>query len=292
MISYKIVNKTSNENQFNKYKPLIEETCEYFIKAFDIDAELEIQFTKFKENKIKDFTSGQIHYYKKKYYIQINSTYFKDYKKYNASLNIDSTLYHELVHLYDMHNTAKNYLNFSPYSSKQRSQRNFIINIGFGFWTEFFAYYCEFKSYKKYLSSRITLLKMLKQYKELKEKFKNVVIPPKTSTQLNYVSDFRQNLSTFLYTSAKFLAMDIVLGYNYRYCEKTRNDTDYKELVDFYKNITDLLEKMFYKKYSKWQMKRLWNIGCCILYHIYQPFDIDVVKNKYYYDFGHIYGQE
>lgn len=62
--------------------------------------------------------------------------------------------------------------------------------------------------------------------------------------------------------------------------------------LPFYKNITDLLEKMFYKKYSKWQMKRLWNIGCCILYHIYQHFNIDVVKNKYYYDFGHIYGQE
>lgn len=292
MITYNIVNKTSKEKQFNKYKPLIEETCKYFIEAFDIDSELEIQFIECKKRKNSGFLAGQIHYYRKKYYIQINSAYFKDYKKHNSSLNIDSTLYHELVHLYDMHNTSKNYLKFSPYAGKYRSQRNFIISIGFDFWTEFFAYYCEFKAFKKYISKNMSLLKMLKQYKKLKEEFKYIVIPPKTRKQLNDVAMFRENLNKFIYTSAKFLAMDIVFGFNYKYCDKTRNDQEYKELISFYSDITELLNKMVHKTYSKWQMKRLWNIGCCLLDYIYYPFNIDVVKDKYYYNFGHIYNQK
>lgn len=284
MINFIIRNKTSNKKTFNKYKEKFYSDCQSFADATSININVYIDVLDkipLAHRKAIYSPDGRIYFYRSNYYIQIPITHFKDYVHSDVSFNVCHSLYHELVHMVTAHRTAQNNLNYQPFKKTYRTQRDYIINIGFNFWTEFMARFKTNLAFKKYYKENFPLLRLVKELKNLKAMYKTLIIPPSNDNDLDKIIDFENLLSDFLYDCSVFLAL--YKNNYYTYCEKTQNDTEFIEVENFLSDISSIINKTFHGMYGKRHIKRLWKMGCCILDEIYSIFNMDISRknNKY-----------
>lgn len=197
-------------------------------------------------------------------------------EKYNL---VNSIIYHECLHIYDMYSIRKNPLyNFNPCSSKYRNYASFIMSIGFQFWTEFYAYAKTFEYYKEYYSYK-TIYQLAKDYKKIQEKSKNIKFLSERAEQINRLDAVEDDMKVFLYMLARTAAGSIFgKKRKYQYSSKTQNLKEYTYVKKRLDVLIKMMKKMTHGTYGKYLYRRLYNIGFYILKHFYYPLSISVKK--------------
>lgn len=190
-----------------------------------------------------------------------------------ANKNIISlyyTLYHELVHLYDLYHISTNKYNKVLEMNSLTNKKNFIIHLGIDFWNEFNAYSQGFVFFKNI--NYPGFYDILKSFNYLKKKT--------NSLKEKDVSLFVREIDAFLYRSAYYMAGKI---YGKRKKSSLSKDTieklDAKGLVKRYNNLVPYLNKIAKNPYGKQMEKNLYKLGKRIMKDFYNYFFV-YVYNK------------
>lgn len=201
-----------------------------------------------------------------------------------------SILYHECLHIYDIHSIRSNPLyNFNPCSVSHRNSPSFIMDIGFHFWTEFYAYAKTFKYYKDYHEYK-TFYQLVKSYKKIQEQSHAIQYISKYEEQVEKLTEVRDEMKGFMYELAKHAAGSIFgKKRNYEYSQKTQNLKEYKYISKKLDVLIKMMLKMSHGTYGKYLFQRLYNIGVYILKSFYFPLSIRLKKVNGTIHFAYLY---
>ena len=252
--------KTLKKQEYNKYKNDINKHCVEFYNLLDSTPKIKVI--------IKDDLNSAGSVYRKNsntYILLLN-------KKTVLSHNIvlECVLFHEYAHIYDMEHAHKQIQSDVQVSNYCNDLEQYICTIGFDSWTEFFAYS---KSMKAFNTKTNTFLELVKVYKNLIKTFKKI----ENEKQL---VEFKNQLDLFVYSSSMYLANYQATGKRRKYCEKTKNSKEFKQLHSIYGKFYNKLGVIFHGVYGKRYKKRIFNLGDFIIRAFYVPFDIYPKKTK------------
>ena len=275
----KIINKTNENELFYYWKEYIKDSITNMVETFiDFDLNLTIIVKEFTTKMIgaphEDAYGGTI-VRNKNAEIILNIDALRR-ALFDEGITIDTILTHELVHVYDIINLRK--IENSRLKNVNRIPRTFkdyCINVGFRFWTEFFAYYITFAEFKKTFNYP-TFLSLVKDYKDIKELYGTIELTNHqlTKEEENAINKMMDAMDGFAYAIAKNMAGSIKgKPKKWEYCEKTK-DKDYEEVAKIYDDILKLIIKFFHAQYSKWTENRLAYLGLYIIKNIYGKFSV------------------
>lgn len=266
-------NKTSNEvyiNNIDKVKILLEKLS----LLLDFDLNLKVYFVK-EKNKISAVAAGVIKKDKKWFILYIYDCAFDCNQN-----NLDTVLFHEFAHLYDIYHASQNeefnYINDKLYL---KSYENLIKRTGFLYWTEFFAHYKCFKNNFSNPNSAETFLQLVKHYKKIVTKKKEIeesILKEAKNIKVikEQLYDLVELIGEFQYCSAGYIASLSFRKNLYDYSEKHKNKKEFKEVSEIIYNLVKLVFKMIHGTYGKHLGKRLYKIGSYINDKMFSKFNV------------------
>lgn len=285
--SYKIQlkNNTNNSEVFEKNKDHILEVVDYILESLDFHVNIDIvvdDLTKRNHLSTSEVLDGSMTVKKNNYIVYLSIDVLKNVENDNG-LDLDVTLFHEFGHIYDhYHVTHSKYYHKNPMKVKQKNFYDFGVSIGWNFWTEFHAYYFQFKEFRKYINYP-TLLSLVKEFKTLqsdlakiKEDLKNIKSVKKLDLQ-PYIS----RVKFFSYEIARFMAASSGGKRKYyEYSDKTTNTPEFNQFCTIYDGLVTRILKLFTNTYGKGMQTKLFNIGDWIIRKLYIPLCIEPIKHK------------
>lgn len=283
-------NESINTALVEKYKDdIIEQVKEIVENSFDFDIVLivNIKDIETKENYVnKETTCGYSTWRKDGSYVVCFNTESLERIERDNGLDIAIAICHELGHIYDMHHVMNNkYYKINPLMFKQTDINDYIIQQGWNFWTEFFAYYFTFKEFKG-LHDYPTFHQLLIGYQHLTDQY-NFLEPKlddKTKKIRNLADKHIEEINQFIYALAKYLAGNTMGKPRYYKVKITKEN---KKIVDELNRIIErlysLIIKLFTNTYGRGLATKLWNIGDYLIRNFYVKYNIFPEKMK-----GHI----
>lgn len=189
---------------------------------------------------------------------------------------VESILFHEYVHFFNYLKIKELDINTDFLSQKSNiSLFNFVIKIGYRFWTEFEAYAKTSKRFGNEVETILTKDMMIRNFNEIKSFSNSISSEEEFDNLLTKVEDF-------VYDLAKYIGESL-------FVEEKNNDID-KDFNNLIDKLHKLCVKMYKNTYSKYLPKRLFNIGECLLNEIYVPCNVYICRSEkrwvYFYDKG------
>lgn len=283
-------NESANTTLVEKYKnAIIEQVTGIVENSFDFDIVLVIGIKDIEksENYVnKETTCGYSTWRKDgRYEVCFSSELLERIERDNG-LEIAIAICHELGHVYDMYHVMNNkYYKINPLMSKQTNMNDYIVQQGWNFWTEFFAYYFTFQEFKG-LHDYPTFHQLLIGYQHLIEQYEYLEpkLDDKTEEIKNLADKHIDEIKQFIYALAKYLAGSI-MG-KPRYYKVKVNKENRKLVVELNRivgSLYRLITKLFTNTYGKGMATKLWNIGDYLIRKFYVKYNISPEKMK-----GHI----
>lgn len=282
-------NKSTDIALVEQYKTDIIEMVKDIVDAcFDFDIVLRVMINDFekKENYVnKETTCGYSTWKKDGSYLVCFSSESLKRIEQDGGLDIAISIYHELGHIYDFYHVMNNkYYKINPLIIRQKNMNNYIIQQGWNFWTEFFAYYFTFKKFKG-LHNYPTFHQILIGYQHLKEQYE--YLAPKLDNPNAKIENLANKHITeteqFIYALAKYLTGSIMGKPRYYQIKVTKKN---KKLVNELGKIIDrlynLILKMFINTHGKGMATKLWNLGDYLIRTFYVKYNIFPEKRKGY----------
>lgn len=283
-------NESSNTAFVEKYKDDIIKHVKAIVEnSFDFDIVLivRIKDIETKENYVnKETTCGYSTWRKDGSYVVCLSSESLERIRWDNGLDIAIAICHELGHIYDMYHVMNNkYYKINPLMCKQTNINDYIIQQGWNFWTEFFAYYFTFKEFKN-LHDYPTFHQLLIGYQHLLEQYK--FLEPKLDDKTKKIKDLAdkhiEEIKQFIYALAKYLAGSIMGKPKYYKVKVTKeNKKTVSELNKIVERLYGLIIKMFTNTHGKGMSTKLWKIGDYLIRTFYVKYNIFPEKLK-----GHI----
>lgn len=271
MVKLRIYNRCLDEDSYKYYKEQVKKIFLEFYPEIEEKVNLSIFFVS--DEKIKNSTGygavmASTNGWNNSYTIEICQRTIERANKNIISLYY--TLYHELVHLYDLYHISTNKYNKVLEMNSLTNKKNFIIHLGIDFWNEFNAYSQGFVFFKNI--NYPGFYDILKSFNYLKKKT--------NSLKEKDVSLFVREIDAFLYRSAYYMAGKI---YGKRKKSSLSKNTieklDAKGLVKRYNNLVPYLNKIAKNPYGKQMEKNLYKLGKRIMKDFYNYFFV-YVYNK------------
>ncbi len=274
-MNYILKNSKSINQKLVEKLNIIFKSC---IEAFAFPFSIIVLFTDSFDNGVLSKDTLAVTSKSKKYKIILH-TKILDYvaqKKYDL---VDSIIYHECLHIYDIYSIRMNTrYNFNPCSSSYKNYAQFIMNIGFRFWTEFFAYAKTFECYKEYYNYK-TIYQLAKDYKKIQRKSKSIKLLSERAKQIHTLNDIKDEMKAFIYMLARTAAGSIFgKQKRYQYSSKTLNSKEYVYVSKGLVTLIKMMKKMVHGTYGKYLYKRLYSIGLYLLKYFYDSISITLKK--------------
>lgn len=283
-------NESANTAFVEKYKDDIIKHVKAIVEnSFDFDIVLIVRIKDIvtKENYVnKETTCGYSTWRKDGSYVVCLSSESLERIRWDNGLDIAVAICHELCHIYDMYHVMNNkYYKINPLMCKQTNINDYIIQQGWNFWTEFFAYYFTFKEFKN-LHDYPTFHQLLIGYQHLLEQYK--FLEPKLDDKTKKIKDLAdkhiEEIKQFIYALAKYLAGSIMGKPKYYKVKVTKeNKKTVSELNKIVERLYGLIIKMFTNTHGKGMATKLWKIGDYLIRTFYVKYNIFPEKLK-----GHI----
>ncbi len=283
-------NESANTAFVEKYKDDIIKHVKAIVEnSFDFDIVLivRIKDIETKENYVnKETICGYSTWRKDGSYVVCLSSESLERIRWDNGLDIAIAICHELGHIYDMYHVMNNkYYKINPLMCKQTNINDYIIQQGWNFWTEFFAYYFTFKEFKN-LHDYPTFHQLLIGYQHLLEQYK--FLEPRLDDKTKKIKDLAdkhiEEIKLFIYALAKYLAGSIMGKPKYYKVKVTKeNKKTVSELNKIMERLYGLIIKMFTNTHGKGMATKLWKIGDYLIRTFYVKYNIFPEKLK-----GHI----
>jgi len=283
-------NELSNIALVEKYKDYIIKKVKAIVQSsFDFDIVLRVKIADIEgtENYVnKETTCGYSTWIKDGNYLVCFSSESLERIEWDNGLDIAIAIYHELGHIYDMYHVMNNkYYKINPLMFKQTNINDYIIQQGWNFWTEFFAYYFTFKEFKN-LHDYPTFHQLLIAYQHLIEQYNYLEskLDDKTKEIKNLADKHIEETEQFIYALAKYLAGSIMGKPRYYKVKVTKeNKKAVGELNRIVERLYRLIIKLFTNTHGKGMVTKLWNLGEYLIRTFYVKYNIIPEKIR-----GHI----
>lgn len=230
----------------------------------------------------QETTNGGSVYYKKRYIILLNINSLKRIP-FDRGLDFAIAVRHELAHIYDFYHTLHNkFYKFQSLSKKSyHSVFDMIINIGWRFWSEFFAYYHTFKKFKNE-HNYPTMLQIVSSYELLIEQYECLMAAGYSEDDecQKKAQSLLGNIEDFVYAISKFMS-----GYlfgkkkNYDYCDKTAGKKSFIQVQRLIDGLYRRIVPMLTNTYGKGEARKMFNLGDYIMRRIYCRLGCGIVKS-------------
>ena len=282
-------NESSKNELVEKYRDdLIEYIKDLLDGSFDFDIKLHVTIRdiEIKTNFVNNETdSGYATMNKDGSFLIVLGTESLERIPYDEGLDAAISIFHELGHIYDLHHVLNNkYYKINPLITRQKYMDDYIIQQGWTFWTEFFAYYFTFDKYKG-LHDYPTFHQLLVSYKKLIKNYNKLQtkLTENTKEVKDLVEQHINKIKQFTYALAKYITGSIV-G-KQRYYSVKVNPKNKKFVIEIDKilnRLTKLALKLTINTYGKGMARKLWNIGDYILRTFYVKYNIIPIKRNGY----------
>ena len=280
-------NESANTALVEKYKDDIIKHVKAIVECsfdFDIVLRVKIKDIETKENYVnKETICGYSTWRKDGSYVVCFNSESLERIEWDNGLDIAIAICHELGHIYDMYHVINNkYYKINPLICKQTNINDYIIQQGWNFWTEFFAYYFTFKEFKN-LHDYPTFHQLLIGYQHLIEQYK--FLEPRLDNKTKNIKDLAdkhiEEIEQFVYALAKYLAGSIIGKPRYYKVKVTKeNKKAVGELNRIIERLYRHLIKMFINTHGKGMATKLWNIGDYLIRTFYVNYNIIPEKMK------------
>lgn len=288
--SIQIVNTTNNKKLLEKYKDKIQNLILHIMDInFDFDLSLLIKFKYL--DKVTNYVNHETEtayatIIDDKYAIVLNINSLKRIERDNG-FDITLSIFHELAHTYDLYHTMHNkFYKIRPISKTHETFEDYLMMIGWTFWTEFFAYYVSYRHYKEEYDYP-TKFQIYKSFVELKKDFAEIEPDLDNEAKQKEVRKkarlFITKLRQFTYAIAKYNAGAVMSSRKkyFNYCKKTKENKDYKKVTSICNGLFCRSIKLFRNTYGKGQARKLFDLGKYIIDNIYGYFKIYPIKENY-----------
>ena len=280
-----LINKSEEKELFEKNKNYILEVVNCFLSSFDFSANLTIyvddSFVK------KEFVNGEIteaYSSVTKYgHVIVLSNLVLQSVEHDGGLLLCSSIVHELGHVYDHHHILKSpYCKFNPMKLSHKTVADLVFACGYHFWAEVYAYDRTFYAFKELREKYPTFLKIVKAYKNLKERhaeiYKYIWTDEKRVSRKNI--KFKEDVDAFVYALSKHIAGTINKAKYYKYSDKTKNMKEFKEVETIIQRIYAKVVPIFTNTYGRGMTNKIGWLGNSIIVNIYKRFNICPVQGK------------
>lgn len=280
-------NESLNTTLVEKYKDDIIKKVKAIVEcSFDFDIVLIVRIIDIEktENYVnKETACGYSTWRKDGSYLVCFSCESLERIECDNGLDIAIAICHELGHIYDMYHVMNNkYYKINPLMLKQNDMSDYIIQQGWNFWTEFFAYYFTFKEFKGF-HDYPTFHQILIGYQHLKEQYKYLEprLDNKTNEIKNLADKHIEEIKQFIYATAKYLAGSIICKPRYYKVKVTKeNKRDINGLNKIIERLFGLIIKMFTNTHGKGMATKLWHLGEYLIRTFYVKYNIFPEKLK------------
>ena len=280
-------NKSVNTTLVEKYKDDILKQIKTIVEySFDFDVVLIVRIKDIEktENYVnKETICGYSTWRKDGSYVVCFSSESLERIEQDNGLDIAIAICHELGHIYDMYHVMNNkYYKINPLIFRQKNINDYIIQQGWNFWTEFFAYYFTFKEFKG-LHDYPTFHQILIGYQHLIEQYE--YLEPRFDDKTKEIEDLAdkhiEEIKQFIYALAKYLAGSMIGKPRYYKVKVTKkNKKAVGELNKIIERLYGLTIKMFINTHGKGMATKLWNIGDYLIKTFYVKYNIYPEKIK------------
>lgn len=266
----KIENADMPKPLYKKYRNKIADMVKDCASCLDFDLNVKVVARKRKMFDKNTYYGGSVERGGKGYKLYLYEDALKSVK-YDGGFELDKTLYHEFLHIYDMEHVRRNdYCSLAPFR-KSKSYGDFFVKTGYKFWTEFFARFRCHIQYKENVEDCATFYQLIKRYKEISQKYEAVYDSEKLPSK-KYLDDIYSELESFVYLFSVYVARDIFRRReNYCYSVRLRKSSYYKLLSKAYNKIIQTVISQLYCPYGKLAESRLCKIGEIIFEQFYYP---------------------
>lgn len=262
------------KESYLQYEDDIFQLVEKYGNYLDFNLKLKI-FVREKDKNEFDGTEASLYKKGRWYNLDLYDIVFENNLKY-----LDGIFFHEFAHIYDHHHVTLNNKNICKADNSSFTSKNdYITYIGYHFWTEFFAYYKSYDAGFYDSKDQKSFLDLLKIYKNIKDNHKIIISEVIKEDAREDLDDcftlFVDSIKYLIYELSKYIASLPFRKNNYKYCEKTTNKKEFKELSIIVDKLTDLVIKMTHGTYGKYMTKRLYNIGFYLYSKLFYSNNID-----------------
>jgi len=260
-INIRVRNKNLDKQLFKKYEQFIYDTCKILCKALNENIVINIVL----ENRRKGFHGDRIgadaSRQKKSFLIRLFSVNFESNDEDFIKQSIEETLHHEFVHVFDIIKTHKNPdCKFKP-DTKIRNTREFILQLGFNFWTEFHAFNLTMHNFEQDFKVD-SFYSVYKNYKELKLEFEGLYVQNRTKENIKKIDDYLNRAKEFIYLLSYYCAASHYKDFNIKqYRKKTQSDEKFIFIVKFVCDSLLICDKLYVGMFGKHQEERLFELG-------------------------------
>ena len=288
----KMRNETEFSEIYDKYKDDIRDHILYSMEGFDFDIDLLVIFKTYneKKNNISDETTAAATTIKGNRYTIILNVGSLKMIPYDRGLDIALSIKHELGHVYDLYHTMHNkYYSINPLKARHKDFDDFVISKGWGFWTEFYAYYMTYRSYKKEYGYP-TFLRLVRGYEKLQTQYEKIctLTDFKAESANAMLESFIDNIKSFAYLFAKHLAGSVMgKPYKYDYCEKTKNREAFEIVNKLEVGLMKKIIPLFTNTYGKGMSNKMYELGKYIIKNLFIKFDIYPIEYYNYIRFAY-----
>lgn len=212
----------------------------------------------------------------KRYVIDLDKSVLEDYVN-DDDYAMSLSLYHEVAHVLD----AENYINskyakFNPFQKGQKSYENYSAEVGWHFWTEFYAYDLTYRAFGE-TENAIKFSQLYKSWMVLEDKFPILEEKVRNNTEdmEDCAESFVDDIKAIVYSFSKYLGSYNAGKSTYRRCPQNKESAKaYKRFLNIGNGFCTRLVKLETNTYGKGMYNKLVDLGDYIITKFMLPFGI------------------
>ena len=283
-------NLSKKKRLFNKYKDDILRMSNRLMEQLEEPIKVHINIVDCLESQSPIFNTsidGNVQYQgHRSFVINILVSSLENVEK-DDGLSLCAIIAHEFAHINDRLMFLNSELPFlRKIENKPRTYKEFLRNVGYDFWTEFYAYRFMFINYKEVRYS--SFLELVKQYEYI-NKQKEEILPylKESSKHENQLAEYCEMVITFVYLIARYLAGEFYGQKKYyEYSEITSSKPSFAYLDRLLDKTSKKLVPMLNDKMDKRKANAIMNLGYHFIETFYSKFNMDAAKKDGYYFFA------
>lgn len=236
----------------------------------------------------KIFTSPKIKIFIKDD-IKCNGSVCKKHNHYEVLINsniivgydifLESVIHHEFSHIFDIEHAKPSMKYCKVNSGYTPKLEKCILDIGFFFWTEYYAY---LNTFDYYTSKSCTKLQLVNQ-------FKKIISFSKKVDETKEYEELISRIRYFVYNTSAYLAYMKINPKIVKYCQNTTSRKEFNYVSKCLDKLSKKYNTMFHGLYGLRFKKRIYKIGEFIIDNFFVPFNIAPNKYKGKYVLSYMY---
>lgn len=275
--------KNAHEEQIEDYMRYIKLISEKLYSFFKLECEIILNFVRKIEGNsyIASDALAMVVKEKKRYQIYLKHDDISNLYNENKNGIIFGALFHEFLHIFDREQLCKNKYYSFDFSKRFKTIENYLIFLGFEFWTEYFAYDKMYNKFK-FIFKSPTFYHLVKLYKKLETDSLDIRNHFCKSQEIkDKLYKFEKRVEFFIYELSMYMAYENQKYIRkYSYSKRVMNLSESKKLNKIILKIKSYLNKMNHGTYGKYLPIRLFNLGDCILKNIYNPLHLEIIEHR------------